>query len=97
MIIDEDEESITVEATTINEISFQYNCPYCWRLQNGRIVDNPFNKRTKRLYASAKPNIHYHGSSGNLNNRKEHRSSHCIVNSKKNVIIEINENTKRHY
>ena len=97
LILDEDEKNITVEATTINEISIQYKCPFCWRLQNGRILDSPFNKKNKRLYASAKHNFHYHGSGGDLSNRKEHRLSHCLVNSKKGVFIEITDNTKRYY
>jgi len=95
MILDEDDDNIKVEALTIGKTYLTYQCPYCWRLRNGRLLDSNIDKKTKRIYTSAKRNIHYHGSSGDLSNRTEHRLSHCLVNSEKGVYIEINDNTKR--
>ncbi len=91
----EDANNIYVQATLVDRIHIHYECPFCWKLKNGRIVDNPFNKKTKRLYMSATPNKHFHGSAGDLSNRTEHRLSHCLVNSEKGVFIVINENTKK--
>lgn len=79
---------IIVEAEYINKYQFSYECPFCFKLRNGRIVDN----RSK--YKSAKPTLHLHGSGGELHNRIEHRVNHCSYN-KQNVIIHITDNTKR--
>jgi wyosine [tRNA(Phe)-imidazoG37] synthetase (radical SAM superfamily) len=97
MILDEDDRNIKVQAKTVGKIHFTYECPYCWRLRNGRISDSNFCKKTKRIYSSAKPNIHYHGSGGDFSNRTEHRISHCTINDKKSIYIEINDDTERKY
>ncbi len=94
-ILEEDEYNITVEASMIDKIHIYYKCPFCYKLKNGRVVDSPFNTKTKRIYSSAKPNTHFHGSGGDLLNRIEHRVSHCSINDKKGVWIVINDNTKR--
>ncbi len=95
-ISDEDDRNIIVEAKTINPIHFTYDCPYCYRIRSGRLVDSPFCKRTKRLLSSAVPTRHFHGSGGDLSNRIEHRVSHCTVNDDKGVFIKITNKTKRY-
>jgi hypothetical protein len=97
MIIVENEDNIIVKAKTIDKTHFTYECPYCWKLRNGRVTDSNFCKKTKRIYSSAKPKIHYHGSGGDFSNRTEHRGSHCTVNSKKGVFIVIDHDTIRKY
>ncbi len=93
MILKEDENNIWVHCKRIDRIHFTYDCPFCWKLRNGRIVDSPFNQTTKRLYMSAKPNQHYHGSDNDFRNREEHRISHCTINHEKGVYIVIDDDT----
>jgi hypothetical protein len=93
VIITEDKDNITVEALSVDKIHIKYECPYCWRLRNGKVVPTPFMKNGKP-YKSAKRNIHFHGSGDDFSHRTEHRSSHCLVNRDKGVYIVINENTK---
>lgn len=89
------ENNILVKAKKINKTQFTYECPFCWKISSGKIVESPFNKKTKRLYTTAKPGVHYHGSGGDLSNRIEHRITHCLINNEKDVYIEIDDNTKR--
>lgn len=83
---------IEVIATEIDHTFIYYKCPFCYTLRNGRITDKPFNEKTKKIYSSAKPTIHRHGSNGFFENRKEHRGSHCTFN-KENVCISIDDTT----
>ena len=91
------EHNILVKACNINKKQFIYECPSCWVLKNGKVVDSPINKKTKKMYVSAKPGKHCHGSDGDFKNRIEHRISHCQFELTKGVYIEINDDTKKDY
>lgn len=58
----------TVNAQSIDGYHIKFECPYCWSKykKNGEPTKN-----AKRIN-------HIHGSSGNLNNRNEHRIAHCV-------------------
>jgi len=85
---------VDVIAYEIDEKHIRYKCPFCYTLSSGRITDKAYNPRTFTLYKSAKPNIHTHGSCGELHNRIETRSSHCTFNNEQ-VNIHITDETKR--
>jgi len=86
MILDEDDNNIKIQALSISKVNFKYQCPYCYRNSKGRINSK-----------KGKPNYHYHGSNEDFSNRTEHRSSHCTINDKKKLYIEINDYTIRDY
>jgi hypothetical protein len=78
--------SIIVEATMVNPIQFSYPCPFCYSkmTRNGEP-----RKGAKQLY-------HFHGSDGDLDNRIERRTPHCIRCPKGvDIEIHITDNTKR--
>jgi len=86
MILDEDDNNIKIQALSISKVNFKYECPYCFRNSKGRIISK-----------KGKANYHYHGSNEDYTNRTERRSSHCLINNKKNLYIEINDDTMREY
>lgn len=93
MLIQENEEFIVVKAHKIDEKYIYYKCPYCFKINNGRVLDSPYCKKTKRTYKTAVQNTHKHGSGGDLFGRIEQRVSHCKINHKKEVKIIIDETT----
>ena len=62
-----------VTAKWINKTEFGFQCPNCWSMY----------KKNGEPYKNSKRIEHRHGSGGNLNNRIEHRSSHCSSISKR--------------
>ena len=94
-MISEQEDYIVVKAKKIDNVHIYYECPFCWTIRNGKIKDSNFNRKTKKLYMSAKPTIHRHGSGGDKHNRYETRVSHCSVNNNKEIKIIIDEETIR--
>lgn len=76
--------TIIVKAQFINKYQFGFKCPFCFTKY----------KKNGDPYKNAKHIIHKHGSNGNLNNRVEHRFSHCY-NNKSDFLIEINNETIR--
>ena len=85
---------IEVTACKVDETFIYYECPFCYTLRNGRITDKPYNTYTNKIYKSAKPTIHRHGSNQNYKNRLERRGSHCTFNNSDLCII-INDSTKK--
>lgn len=75
-----------VVACSINHTNFKYLCSNCstFHFKNGKL------RRTPILI------YHTHGSSGDLSNRTENRSQHCM-NKKdfENIDIIIDDTTKR--
>ena len=93
-MIQECKDYIVVKAHKIDKTHIYYKCPFCWKIRNGRILDSPFCKTKKRIYSSARPNEHFHGSGGDLGARIEYRTSHCTINNEKEIKIIIDEETK---
>jgi hypothetical protein len=94
-MISENDDYLVVHAFYIDQTHIKYKCPYCWKLRSGRVLDSNYDPKKKRIYASAVPGTHMHGSAGDLGNRYETRSSHCTINNDKEVKIIIDENTKK--
>ena len=93
-MIQENEDFVIVRAYKIDKTHIHYKCPFCYKIRSGRILDSPFCKKTKRIYASAQPNEHRHGSGGDLMPRIEQRVSHCLINHEKEIKIIIDEETQ---
>jgi len=94
MINENEKEFEIVNAYKIDNVHIYYKCKHCYKLKSGRIIDSPFCKKTNRIYSSAKPMTHIHGSGGNLEARIEQRKSHCSINHNKEIKIIIDENTQ---
>ena len=77
---------IKVIAEEINQFQFMFKCPFC---RNRKTLK----KNTYTLI----PKLHYHGSCGDLRNRIETRSPHCLNNhpNKEDFEIHITDDTKR--
>lgn len=89
---DENEE-VCVIASKVDKTHIFYECPFCYTIQGGRIVSSPF-KKYGGFYRSARRTTHRHGSCGDISNRVETRTSHCIYN-KRPVKITISDDTQK--
>lgn len=65
-----------IYALKIDKNHITYLCPHCSTIRGGRTVENTV--KNLRKYASMTHTFHRHGSGGELNNRTEFRSSHCL-------------------
>ncbi len=83
---------VKVKCLYIDNVHIAYECPFCWKVGKN-VKGSPFMKNGK-LYKTAKPNIHRHGSCEGKVFGIEHRSSHCLFN-KESVEIEITDETPR--
>ena len=75
---------VSVVAKSVDKFYIRYECPFCYTKY----------KKNGEPYKTAKHEIHKHGADGKLENRIEHRISHCAKNSH-NVDIIINDDTLR--
>lgn len=74
-----------VIADSINNKTFKFTCPFCYTSYN---KDGSPRKNSKRK-------VHIHGSSGELHNRIETRSPHCIHKQCLEFVIHITDDTLR--
>ena len=84
---------LEVVADKVDETHIYYECPCCWTIQGGRVVNSPI--RGYGFYKSARPTIHKHGSGGSWKNRIEYRGTHCNYSRGDSVKIIINDTTKK--
>ena len=76
--------TVDVEAKTINDKTFTFECPFCWSKY----------KKNGDPYKTAKRVTHIHGSNGDKSNRVEHRFGHCVY-KRTDFNIHITDNTQR--
>jgi len=81
---------IRVVCCKVDKTHMYFYCPYC---------KSSYNKRTGKPRRNAFPVLHRHGSSGDLSNRTEYRSSHCFnllrPNESRNFEIVIDDTTEK--
>lgn len=58
---------VDVQTISIDSQVISFECPFCWTKY----------KKNGQPYANAKPKIHTTGSTGNLENRVEHKGDSC--------------------
>lgn len=88
-----EQNTLKVIAYGIDKKQIIYECPFCFRL--GKKITNSLWKKNGTRYKTLKPNYHFHGNDGDMSNRVEKRSSHCMYNES-NVEITISDKTIRY-
>ena len=85
-----------VHCTLLTPTAIHYECPVCWFDRRTKRTCTSQYGKDKRIVRSRVPGTHLHGNPfSDRENRIEHRTSHCLHSSVRDVHIIIDDKTRR--